>query len=151
MAQRPRIQATSISISTSDPRELAQFYARLLGVEVTVSEGPREGDPATAGWAQLRPTEGALVMTLNFEWDEHYVPPAWPTPPPTALTDPGPTPVRHVGEQQVMAHLDLWVDDLEEAEAWALQCGASRHEHQPQERVRVMLDPHGHPFCLFVG
>lgn len=42
---RPRIEATSISVSTPPPRELADFYARLLGVEVAASEGPREGEP----------------------------------------------------------------------------------------------------------
>ncbi|WP_232821653.1 VOC family protein [Desertihabitans aurantiacus] len=27
--------------------------------------------------------------------------------------------------------------------------GASLAEHQPQKDVRVMLDPDGHPFCLY--
>jgi len=165
---RPRIQATSVSISTSDPRELAAFYARLLGVEDRVSEGPGDGEPPTAGWAQIGPAEGHLKMTLNFEWDEHYVPPVWPTAPPSRLgwpsvshdSEPGPVSsipapqtVVTLGSrsQQVMAHLDLWVDDLDEAAAWAVECGAREHPHQPQEHVRVMLDPHGHPFCLFVG
>lgn len=197
-----RIQATSVSISTSAPRELAAFYARLLDVPVTVSEGPGAGQPPEAGWAQLRPVEGRLAMTLNFEWDEHYTPPVWPTPAPSRLgwpsvdRSPGPHPpaagpapahpepasahgesafahgesaepvpnqtptavptaelaVRpEPGAQQVMAHLDLWVDDLDEATTWARACGATEHPHQPQEGVRVMLDPHGHPFCLFVG
>ena len=45
-------------------------------------------------------------------------------------------------------HLDIGVDDLDEAVAWAGEVGATPAEIQPQERVRVMLDPHGHPFCL---
>lgn len=140
--ERPsRVHATSVSISTPDPRELANFYARLLGVDLAASEGPRPGEPARAGWAQLRPAEGRLSMTLNFEWDEHYVAPVWPS---------VPVPSEAVS-QQVMAHLDLWVDDLDEATAWAVQCGARVHEHQPQKNVQVMLDPHGHPFCLFTG
>lgn len=164
----PRIEATSISISTSDPRELAAFYARLLGVEVAISEGPREDEPPAAGWAQIGPAEGRLRMTLNFEWDEHYTPPVWPSPPPSRLgwpsvnhpSEPGPVtsvpaPQRTVTPgttpQQVMAHLDLWVDDLDETVAWAIECGATEHPHQPQDHVRVMLDPHGHPFCLFTG
>jgi len=32
---------------------------------------------------------------------------------------------------------------------WAQAQGARLAEHQPQEHVRVMLDPEGHPFCLF--
>ena len=35
--------------------------------------------------------------------------------------------------------------------AWAVQTGAALAEHQPREHVRVMLDPAGHPFCLFHG
>lgn len=154
---RPRIEVTSVSISTSAPRELADFYARLLGVEVADSEGPRAGEPPTAGWAQLKRVEGRLRMTLNFEWDEHYVPPVWPTPVPSQLgwpsvaTGPDSVPVvsRGPSAQQVMAHLDLWVDDLDVSAAWAIECGATEHPVQPQETVRVMSDPHGHPFCLF--
>jgi catechol 2,3-dioxygenase-like lactoylglutathione lyase family enzyme len=133
---RPRIEATSVSISTDRPRELARFYAALLGVEVADEEGPREGEPEDAGWAQLQPTPGRLRMTLNLEWDPLFEAPVWPSAP---------------GAQQPQAHLDLWVDDLDVAEAWALECGARRHAHQPQPTVRVMLDPHGHPFCLFTG
>lgn len=133
---RPRIEATSVSISTPRPRELAAFYSALLGLEVAASEGPREGEPPEAGWAQLRPQAGRLAMTVNLEWDPGFVPPVWPSTP---------------GEQQPQAHLDLWVDDLDEAERWAVECGASRHTHQPQEDVRVMLDPDGHPFCLFTA
>ena len=138
------LRATSISISTNAPRQLAEFYARLLQVEVSVSEGPRDGEPADAGWAQIAPVPGKLVMTLNFEWDEHYLPPVWPTTAPSALQSSAPA-------QQVMAHLDVAADDLEAAVAWALECGATEHSHQPQDQVRVMVDPHGHPFCLFVG
>jgi hypothetical protein len=28
--------------------------------------------------------------------------------------------------------------------------GAEQASYQPQEHVRVMLDPAGHPFCLYV-
>ena len=34
-------------------------------------------------------------------------------------------------------------------DAWALKAGAVLAEHQPQQDVRVLLDPAGHPFCLF--
>jgi hypothetical protein len=49
----------------------------------------------------------------------------------------------------MMMHLDIAVDDLEEGVAWALEAGAELAPHQPQEGVRVLLDPEGHPFCLF--
>jgi catechol 2,3-dioxygenase-like lactoylglutathione lyase family enzyme len=130
----PRVEATSVSISTDRPRELARFYAELLGVPVAAEEGPRQGEPEGAGWAQLAPSPGRLRMTLNLEYDPRYEPPTWPSEP---------------GRQQPQAHLDLWVDDLDEAERWAVGLGASRAREQPQPTVRVMLDPHGHPFCLF--
>ena len=41
------------------------------------------------------------------------------------------------------------VDDLEQAVAYAVEVGAEQAEYQPQETVRVMLDPAGHPFCLY--
>jgi hypothetical protein len=49
----------------------------------------------------------------------------------------------------MMLHLDFEVTDLDEAVARALALGAELPEHQPQEDVRVLLDPAGHPFCLY--
>jgi hypothetical protein len=46
-------------------------------------------------------------------------------------------------------HLDLAVDDLDQAEAEAVRPGARRAAEQPApDRWRVLLDPAGHPFCL---
>jgi hypothetical protein len=73
-------------------------------------------------------------MKIEFQWDEHYVAPVWPTEP---------------GSQQMMMHIDIAVDDLDAGVAWAIAQGATLASHQPQEDVRVMLDPAGHPFCLF--
>jgi hypothetical protein len=55
------------------------------------------------------------------------------------------------GEQQIMTHIDIAVEDLEAAVAWAVAAGATLAPHQPQQQVRVLLDPAGHPFCLFPG
>ena len=49
----------------------------------------------------------------------------------------------------MMVHLDIATDDLDAAVAHALECGATLADHQPQDGVRVMLDPDGHPLCLF--
>jgi hypothetical protein len=46
-------------------------------------------------------------------------------------------------------HLDIGVDNLAEGEARALALGATLATHQPQDDVRVLFDPAGHPFCLF--
>jgi hypothetical protein len=50
----------------------------------------------------------------------------------------------------MMLHLDIEVDDLAAACAHAEAQGAVAAGFQPQEHVRVYLDPAGHPFCLWV-
>jgi hypothetical protein len=52
--------------------------------------------------------------------------------------------------RQMMMHLDIEVPDLDAAVAGAIEAGATLADFQPQEKVRVMLDPVGHPFCLYV-
>jgi catechol 2,3-dioxygenase-like lactoylglutathione lyase family enzyme len=47
-----------------------------------------------------------------------------------------------------LAHFE--VDDLRAASAHARAQGAVLAEFQPQDTVRVHLDPAGHPFCLWV-
>ena len=42
------------------------------------------------------------------------------------------------------------VDDLDVAGAYATSVGARLAAYQPQDDVRVYLDPVGHPFCLFL-
>ena len=130
---RPRMQVGALTIGAARPRELAQFYAEMLGWQVVALEGPRPGKPPDDGWAQIRPPEGESGPTLNFETDENYRRPVWPSEP---------------GEQNASQHLDIGVDDLEAAVAWALEKGATLAEVQPQDGVRVMIDPDGHPFCL---
>jgi len=51
----------------------------------------------------------------------------------------------------MMAHLDFEVTDLRAETARAVNLGATLAAHQPQENVRVLLDPAGHPFCLYTG
>jgi catechol 2,3-dioxygenase-like lactoylglutathione lyase family enzyme len=108
-----------------DPQALGAFYARLLGWNVV------KNDPV---WVMVRPPGGGTG--LSFQHEPDYVRPVWPTAP---------------GEQQMMTHLDIAVPDLAAGVAWALDAGATLAAFQPQEHVRVLLDPAGHPFCLFTG
>lgn len=120
----PRMDLSGIVLDAPDAQELAGFYRRLLGWRV------RKDEP---GWVKLDPPAGG--PGLSFQTNESYVPPTWPAGP---------------GDQQMMVHLDIAVDDLDEAGARALAAGAVLAEHQPQDDVRVWLDPAGHPFCLFL-
>jgi hypothetical protein len=129
--QRPSVRATSVTVMTPDPLGLAAFYARLLGTEVSSTEPPPPGAPEEAGFAQVR----LAHLTLNFEYEEQWARPVWPA---------------RAGRQSATQHLDLCVDDLEASTAWATQCGATLADTQPQDDVRVLFDPVGHPFCLFL-
>jgi len=51
----------------------------------------------------------------------------------------------------MMTHLDIEVTDLAAATEHAVAAGAVLAGYQPQELVRVLLDPAGHPFCLWVN
>jgi hypothetical protein len=51
----------------------------------------------------------------------------------------------------MMMHLEIKVDDLAAAVARAVSAGATLADFQPQDDVRVCLDPAGHPFCLYLG
>jgi len=113
-------------LGTPDPAQLAAFYRELLGW-LTV-----EGDDPT--FVRLRAPDRERPG-LSFQLEPGHVAPTWPP---------------REGTQQMQAHLDLLVDDLEDAVARARALGATREEHQPAEGVVVMRDPHGHPFCLFV-
>lgn len=130
----PRMAITGPVLDASDPVGLARFYERLLGWTMVECEGPRPGYPPEDGWAKLRSPAGDLK--IEFQWEQHYVPPSWPT---------------ASGEQQMMMHLDIGVESLDVGVAWALEVGATLAAHQPQKDVRVMVDPAGHPFCLFAA
>ncbi|GIH64847.1 MULTISPECIES: VOC family protein [Microbispora] len=120
----PRMTLTAAVLNAPDARELAVFYQRLLGWPIDQDE---------PGWVTLRPPGGGTG--LSFQTEKLYERPVWPAEP---------------GEQQMMLHLDIEVDDLGTAGAHAVEAGATLADHQPQDDVRVYLDPAGHPFCLWV-
>jgi len=115
---------TGIVLNAPDPRELADFYARLLGWQIRTNEPE---------WVTLANPDGGI--NLSFQTEDAYIRPTWPA---------------DSEHQQMMMHLDIQVDDLEEAGKHAVAVGAILADYQPQEDVRVYLDPAGHPFCLWV-
>jgi predicted enzyme related to lactoylglutathione lyase len=124
MDGRPQMMLTGIVLDAPDARELAGFYHRLLGWSATQDE---------PDWVHLAAPGGGAG--LSFQTEKLYARPVWPAQP---------------GEPQMSVHLDIRVDDLDEACAHAERAGATRAQFQPQEHVRVYLDPAGHPFCLYV-
>lgn len=125
MAEAPRLTLAGVVLDAPDARALADFYRLLLGWSVRTDEPE---------WVVLgAPGDGPV---LSFQTDTDYVRPTWPAKP---------------GDQQMMLHLDIEVDDLDVAGAHATATGAVLAEYQPQDDVRVYLDPAGHPFCLFIS
>lgn len=120
---RPSLRLATVCIDCADADAMAEFYGRLLGWEVKYREPDFVLMPDPAGGTGL-----------SFQAESWYRPPTWPEQP---------------GHQDKMLHLDIEVEDLDAAVAHALASGARLAEHQPQSHVRVMLDPAGHPFCLF--
>ena len=81
--------------------------------------------------------ETSLTFALAFQAEPHHVPPVWPP--------------RGPEDQQMQLHLEIEVEDLAAASAHAESCGAPASAFQPQDDVRVHVDPAGHPFCLYLG
>jgi catechol-2,3-dioxygenase len=114
-----------VVLDAPDVAQLTTFYAELLGWSIHKQDD--EGAALDAG-------EG--VAYLAIQRNPEYVRPTWPGTP---------------GQQQMMLHLDFEVTDLAESTARAQALGATLPEHQPQDDVRVLLDPAGHPFCLYAA
>jgi predicted enzyme related to lactoylglutathione lyase len=128
MEHRPSITWTRVTLDCFDAEELAAFYAGLLGWQINARDG--------SGWVQVVDPHGGVG--LNFQADDTYERPMWPELP---------------GHQAKMMHFEVVVDDLDAAVQLVLQGGGTEAPHQPPDRdrsrIRIMLDPAGHPFCLF--
>lgn len=110
-------------LSAPRAQPLAHFYRDLLG-------WPMDAD--TADWCTMQ-IPGAAA-NLAFQSEAHFAPPEWPAGP---------------GRPHMMLHLDIGARDVAAAVLAAQELGARLAEFQPQADVRVMLDPAGHPFCLY--
>ncbi|QKG22812.1 glyoxalase/bleomycin resistance protein/dioxygenase [Actinomadura verrucosospora] len=120
----PRMSLSAPVLDAPDPHALAAFYRRLLGWRVVQNEPE---------WVKLRPPGGGTG--LSFQKEPLHTRPTWPA---------------VEGAQQIQTHLDIEVDDLDAAARHAEEAGAVLAGFQPDDEVRVMLDPIGHPFCLFL-
>jgi predicted enzyme related to lactoylglutathione lyase len=124
MRGRTKTDWWGVVLEAPDGAALAGFYSSLLGWPIATQEpgGAAIQVPGTSSY-------------LSFDDSPGYEPPAWPA---------------VAGQQRQMMHIDIAVDDLAAAVADAVQLGATVAEFQPQDNVRVLLDPAGHPFCLYL-
>jgi catechol 2,3-dioxygenase-like lactoylglutathione lyase family enzyme len=137
MAEYPRLLHTVLD--TTRPRELAEFYRELLGLEYRPGDEPPTGDATDdADWLVLVDSEG--VRRLAFQevpslqrttWPEHDVP--------------------------MQLHVDFTVPALAELhrhKARAVALGAEvllDRTDELDEPLFVLADLSGHPFCIFVA
>ena len=123
MRGRSKTNWVGVCLEAPDPQALADFYAAVLGWPVA----QRDEHGAAIQFGQAN-------AYLSFQEAADWVPPVWPAEP---------------GKQLMMMHVDVAVDDLEQAVAAAQELGATMADYQPQEDCKVLLDPAGHPFCLY--
>jgi catechol 2,3-dioxygenase-like lactoylglutathione lyase family enzyme len=110
-------------IDCPDPRALAGFYCRVLGMRVNED---------LDGWVVIGLEPG--LRQLAFQRVTEWVPPRWPDP---------------AHPQQL--HLDVRVSDADQAERELLALGATRVPSERETGFRVFTDPVGHPFCIVFG
>jgi catechol 2,3-dioxygenase-like lactoylglutathione lyase family enzyme len=127
-----RVTATlrwnAVCVDCRDAATLARFYCDLLGWTVVTQDGD--------DWFIVGSPESSVA--INIQGESWYEPPTWPERP---------------GAKDKMMHFEIEVDDVEAAVRHAVQAGATVADPQPEGRdpseLRVMLDPAGHPFCLW--
>jgi catechol 2,3-dioxygenase-like lactoylglutathione lyase family enzyme len=137
MPEYPRLLHTVLD--TTRPRELAEFYRQLLGLQYRPGdEPPTDGAADEADWLVLVGPEGA--RTLAFQLVDQLPRTTWP---------------RHDVPMQL--HVDFTVTSLEElhrqrrrAEELGAEVLLDRTD-DPVEPLYVFADLSGHPFCVFVA
>lgn len=137
MAEYPQLLHTALD--TTRPRELAEFYRQLLGLQYRPGdEPPADGTPDEADWLVLVDTAG--VRKLAFQQVDHLARTTWP---------------EHDVPMQL--HVDFTVSNRaelhrqrERAEALGAELLLDRTD-DPGEPLYVFADLSGHPFCIFVA
>ena len=115
----PAASVAMFTIDCADPKPVAEFYSRLLGMTIAYLDD------------EVALLSGDTGPAIGFGKVGNYHPPTWPD-----------------DNSDKQFHLDLKVDDIPAAEARAVELGATVPEQQPGDTWRVLLDPAGHPFCL---
>jgi catechol 2,3-dioxygenase-like lactoylglutathione lyase family enzyme len=137
MAEYPHLLQTVLD--TTRPRELAEFYRQLLGLQYRPGdEPPSDGAPDEADWLVL--VDADSVRKLAFQQVDHLARTTWP---------------RHDVPMQM--HVDFTVPSLAElhrqrqrAESMGARLLLDRTD-DAGEPLFVFADLSGHPFCIFVA
>ncbi|HEX6684142.1 MAG TPA: VOC family protein [Candidatus Limnocylindrales bacterium] len=117
-----------VTLDCPEPRELAEFYRRLLGW--TYAKGHETTDPAGDEWLVLLPPRGGT--RLAFQRSDAPVTP-W--------------------RDNARVHIDVVVPRLDAVHDHFLACGARpltgtpEQDGHPHDLYRVYADPVGHAFC----
>jgi catechol 2,3-dioxygenase-like lactoylglutathione lyase family enzyme len=102
-------------IDCPDPRALAKFYCQVLGMRVNED---------IDGWVVIGSEPG--LRELAFQRATEWVPPRWPDP-----------------AHPKQLHLDIRVDDADQAEQELRALGATRASGKRETGFRVFIDPAG--------
>ena len=137
MAEYPQLLHTVLD--TTRPRELAEFYRRLLGLRYRPGdEPPADGEPDDADWLVLVDADGRAQARLP------------------AGRAPGRDDVARARRPDAAARRLHGLDraeldrQRERAEALGAELLLDRTD-DPDEPLYVFADPSGHPFCIFVA
>lgn len=137
MAQYPQLLHTVLD--TTRPRELAEFYRELLGLQYRPGdEPPADGAADDADWLVLVDSKGTRMLAVQqvdslprTTWPKHDIP--------------------------MQLHVDFTVPSTEElqrqrqrAEGLGAELLLDRTD-DPDEPLYVFADLSGHPFCIFVA
>jgi catechol 2,3-dioxygenase-like lactoylglutathione lyase family enzyme len=113
-------QVDGITLDCPDPKQLATFYQRATGWPIVYD---------TDEFVYLG---GPGTFQLGFQRVAEQQPPEWPSP-------------------SRQGHLAFSVSVLDDGEKRLLELGATKADVQPNEALwRVLIDPAGHPFYVYV-
>lgn len=117
-----RINHQVVVFDAADLEAESSFWAGVMGGEVDTEEH----------WHMVF-VDGA--PRIGVQHAPNHLPPDWPD-----------------GSPPQQIHLDLWVDDFEQAHDRVMSLGARvlkpAAEHADYDNFQVYADPAGHPFCL---
>ena len=137
MAEYPHLLHTVLD--TTRPRELAEFYRKLLGLQYRPGdEPPTDGGADDEDWLVLVESDG--TRRLAFQQVDSLTRTTWP---------------KHDVPMQL--HLDMTVSSTAELEhqRWRAEgLGAELlldRTDDADEPLYVFADLSGHPFCIFVA